>query len=103
MDFSTDESSSDDEETTPTSQLHQSQQQQELVTRLQLRLAASHLPRVRRFNISRKNPDTFATVVSIFQKDGGSQKRGIDMSASFTFDTANQDEDYMLEWGSTEV
>ena len=88
--------SDEQEEITPISQ------KQYLVTRLQLPLAASHRPRVGRFNLSRRSPDTFATVVSIFQKDGanlGVSRTNLSASSSFE----NEDEEFRVEWGNTEV
>lgn len=107
MDDSVD-SSSDEDDTTTTQTINQPKEE-ELVTRLQLRLAASHLPRVGRFKLSRRSPDTFATVASIFRKSGAnrrpspSHKGREHLSSSFSFETMNADNDYMVEWGSTEV
>ena len=105
--------SNDDEQTQSSSA---NQQEEQLVTRLQLRLAASHLPktsagggRLKRF--SRRSPDTFATVTSIVD---GSHHQGQGVAPHICYrhtDILQQTsgssfldkEKSMVEWGCTEV
>ncbi|CAB9510120.1 Nicotinic receptor-associated protein 1 [Seminavis robusta] len=95
--------------------------QEELVTKLQLRLTASHLPKVvgggGLKKLVRKRPDTFATVASIVRKTGSGSKgtRTVSpyrssqygetefQSSEFNFNGSSPESDYMVEWGSTEV
>ena len=100
MDVSASFSSDEEETTDPSIQ----PKEEELVTKLQLRLSASHLPRTGRMKISRRSPDTFATVVSIVRKNGAPNRSSQDhLNASFSFDSTRSEDDYMAERGSTEV
>lgn len=96
--------------------------EEELVTRLQLRLSASHLPKIggKRVAFAKRSPSTFATVASIVKRRSreGNQLRASCNSSSFPanpkppseeFGSASLsnlpglDDDFMVEWGSTEM
>lgn len=87
-------------------------QEENLKTRLQLRLAASHLPRVAvggKLNFSRRSPDTFATVISIAESQSGAGRpsqsyyRHTDLLQFSKSNTSLGEDKCMVEWGSTEV
>jgi len=120
---------------TPSRPLHndkEEKEEEELVTHLQLRISASHLPRIsgRRVSFAKtKSPHTFATVASIVKrtsppahrvsdhrsksmdgKSGTNGRRSFGASAaadyatgSFSYHLGGMDDDYMVEWGSTEM
>lgn len=85
-------------------------EKEELVTRLQLCLTASHLPKKGR--LKRRSPDSYATVASIVRKEGTGKRQTSEFhrnSRQHLKTTSSlsarecQGGDYMVEWGSTEV
>ena len=93
---------------------------EELVTRLQLRLSASHLPKIggKRVAFAKRSPSTFATVASIVKRQSreGNAFRESNSSSQAGPKPANHeygstslsalpglDDDFMVEWGSTEM
>ena len=96
--------------------------EEELVTLLQLRLSASHLPKIggKRVAFAKRSPNTFATVASIVkrsrnptnhhfrasssscQSPGSTAAPESAMTTSFS-NLPGLDDDFMVEWGSTEM
>ena len=95
--------------------------EEELVTRLQLRLSASHLPKIggKRVAFAKRSPSTFATVASIVKRrsnDGNHFRAsctaslpahpaspGQDFGSASLSNLPGLDDDFMVEWGSTEM
>lgn len=95
--------------------------EEELVTRLQLRLSASHLPKIggKRVAFAKRSPSTFATVASIVKRRSNDGNRfrascnaflhadpappGQSFGSASLSNLPGLDDDFMVEWGSTEI
>jgi len=83
-------------------------EEEQLGTGLRLRLMASHLPKVggKRLGVlTRRSPDTFASVTSIVRKEGKDYYHSQSSSLPACAETQRKrnEGEFMVEWGSTEM